>query len=93
MTDPWTGSFKTKSGAQYRVFGAEGEQYITRECDIPIIHVYSGADMPTIHAEKVAFAAPPEVGRRFQYWTNSHGGCLSTAVTEVTTNKEVGDDH
>lgn len=80
----WTGSFVTASGAKYQVFEAEGDLYITRDCEIPVVDWSSGDPRPEIVATKVAFAAPPEVGVRFQYWADTHGGCLSTAVVEVT---------
>lgn len=86
MTATWTGSFKTASGAEYSIFETEGDLYIARDCEIPVVSMHSGEDMPEIVATRVAFAAPPEVGVRFQYWADSHGGCLSTAVTEVTPN-------
>jgi hypothetical protein len=87
--------FTTASGAVYDIFEVEGEQFITRDCEKPIVDQWSGSDMAEIAAQRVFFSEPPIVGERFHYLTASHGGCVSTPVTSIvfedTTTRYPGD--
>lgn len=75
--------FITASGAVYYIFEVEGEQYITRDCEKPIVDLYTGTDMDEVAATRVFFNSPPVVGERFRYLTESHAGCVSTPVVSI----------
>ena len=77
--------FATASGAVYDILDVDGEQIITRDCDIPIRELYSGEPMESLHGSRVFFDRPPTIGERFHYVTASHGGCVSTAVVSIET--------
>jgi len=81
--------FTTESGATYDIFQVEGEDYITRDCEIPIRDLMTGGDMPEVHATRVFFNSPPVVGERFRYLTESHAGCVSTPVVSIEEDPQV----
>lgn len=75
--------FATASGAVYDIFDVEGQSYITRDCEIPVVDRHSGDDMGEIMATRVIFTKPPTVGERFHYIALTHGACVSTPVVSV----------
>jgi hypothetical protein len=75
--------FTTESGAVYDIFEVEDEQYITRNCEKPIVDLWTGGAMDELHAQRVFFTEPPTVGERFRYLTSTHGGCISTPITSI----------
>lgn len=75
--------FTTASGAVYDIFTVEGDTYITRDSEIPVVDFFGGGPMEEIHAQRVEFNRPPTVGERFHYFTESHGFAISTAVASV----------
>lgn len=75
--------FTTASGAVYDIFGAEGDQYITRDCEIPVIDWGSRAPVDfEIVATPVSFERLPTIGERFEY-TTPNGPILSTTVVSI----------
>lgn len=75
--------FTTASGAVYDIFEVEGEQFITRDCEKPIVDIWTGTDLDEIHAQRVSFDELPTLDEPFRYFTGSHGFCRSTPVVSI----------
>jgi hypothetical protein len=75
--------FTTTSGAVYDIFEVEGDTYITRDSEIPVIDRFTGADMEKIHAQRVTILNGPVVGEPFVADTQTHGYLTSTPVVSI----------
>jgi hypothetical protein len=81
--------FTTASGAVYDLYEVEGDTYITRDSEIPVLDRGTGLPFPTIVGHRVTVLNGPTVGESFVATGHEVGYLTSTPVVSIDPDPEV----